>query len=63
MKHALAFLLGTMLGSAAMGAYGWWLELAPVAPHRTLPRPAWDAPVPVGGDPLDLIPATTLPIR
>ena len=66
MTHAAAGLLGAALGAAAMAAFGWWFELAPVTPrvHRTAPRPAWAAPAPVpADDPLGRIPPQQLPTR
>jgi hypothetical protein len=63
-KHAAAFLLGALLGSAAMAGFGWLCELAPVSPHRTAPRPSWDAPAPYAEfSPGELIPAQRLPVR
>ncbi len=61
MRHAAAFLLGSLAGSAAMAAYGW--AMVPPVERHTLPRPAWDAPAPVPGNPLGLIPPTSLPTR
>lgn len=64
MRHAAAFLLGSLAGSAAMAAYGWAMVPAPVATHRTLPRPAWTSPAPVpADDPLGRIAPQQLPTR
>ena len=64
MKHAPAFLLGALIGSAAMFGYGWALvPPPPPVTHRTAPRPVWTSPAPADADPLETIPPTALPTR
>lgn len=55
-------LVGALVGSTGMAAFGAWC--VPAEPHRTLPRPVWTSPAPVpADDPLGLIPPTALPTR